>query len=190
MCARIVLNKQQLNDPMLITRTQWSNLSTKFNKWHMLNRSSSITSWNIKSSNYCRKLGMRQPVAEWYREKNITEMNTPAHDKTLELQTLIVNNWVQFEISLSDGKTEPTCWSYADMKHITDPAKRMMWSITSNKQKRLNSNYPFPWSSFQLSGRQSTWRSNSEPSNSLYYISDFLWFILWVIFQRQFSELI
>jgi len=70
-CAWIEPDKQQPNGPMMIGRGQKNDWSAKSIRRHLLNVSFSIHYSNIMSNNYCRKLGLRQPVPEAHSPKDL-----------------------------------------------------------------------------------------------------------------------
>jgi len=64
-------------------------------------------------------------------------MKTAAEEEVDAAVNMTTDKRVEFQVRLSDAKTEATTWSIADMDPIVSQLEREIYSITSNEQMRL-----------------------------------------------------
>jgi len=69
--------------------------------------------------------------------KDLALMKAAAEDEAHGATIMTADKRLQFQIRLSDGETEATTWSLADMEWVTNQLQREIYGITSNEQKRF-----------------------------------------------------
>jgi len=80
---------------------------------------------------YCRKSGLRQPVAEAYLPKKLARMKTAAEEEAYGAATMTADKSVELQVCLSDAEIEATTWSIADMDRVVNQLQREIYTITS-----------------------------------------------------------
>jgi hypothetical protein len=73
--------------------------------------------------------------------KDLALMKAAAEDDAYRVANMTADNRLQFQIRLSDTETEATTWSLADTEQVTNQLEREIYGITSNEQKRFQTEF-------------------------------------------------
>jgi len=109
------------------TMSNWSLTSLQ---WHLLNIRVLIYYPYMMRDNYCRKLGLRQPVPEAHLQKTLAQLNMATEEEGNWAANTTTDMHAEYQVHLSNAETDATTWSIADTDLIVNQLERDMYCKT------------------------------------------------------------
>jgi hypothetical protein len=81
--------------------------------------------------------------------KAVAPMKTAAEDKDHGPANMTADMQLQYQIPLSDSKTEAMTWSLGDMVFMSNQLESEIYAITSNEQKGFKKEFCIPLIKFE-----------------------------------------